>query len=400
MTTVSTSSLERYAFFALAGFLGLIQLTIQAEALFDVAVLLWLVIAWRERQRPIVPAFFLPLLVLAGFTLVSSAFSIHPGASLLRSRQLYLYLIVPVTMRVARGERATIVTNVIIAVGAVSALIGIVEYAAFGYDNLNHRPRGLLGHYMTYSGVLMLVVCAAVARLVYRGAEWIWPAVAVPALLVALVASESRNAWVGALLAIVCLLSLRTWKLLVAVPLVIALGGVLAPSEIRGRALSMFNPNDPTNRDRISMLKSGEAMIADHPLTGVGPNMVPDAYKRQYKRADAVDPANEPGATRLHLHNVPVQLAAERGLPALAAWLWFVVIALRDLWRQARRGPAPALAAAGLAAVIAMLAAGQFEHNFGDSEFLILFLGLISLPFAAALAGPTGYPADRGESGV
>ena len=31
-----------------------------------------------------------------------------------------------------------------------------------------------------------------------------------------------------------------------------------------------------------------------------------------------------------------------------------------------------------------MLAAGMFEHNFGDSEFLILFLGLITLPFAAA----------------
>jgi hypothetical protein len=25
----------------------------------------------------------------------------------------------------------------------------------------------------------------------------------------------------------------------------------------------------------------------------------------------------------------------------------------------------------------------MFEHNFGDSEFLMLFLGLITLPFAA-----------------
>ena len=31
-----------------------------------------------------------------------------------------------------------------------------------------------------------------------------------------------------------------------------------------------------------------------------------------------------------------------------------------------------------------MLAAGMFEHNFGDSEFLILMLGLITLPFAAS----------------
>jgi hypothetical protein len=31
-----------------------------------------------------------------------------------------------------------------------------------------------------------------------------------------------------------------------------------------------------------------------------------------------------------------------------------------------------------------MLAAGMFEYNFGDSEFLMLFLVLITLPFAAA----------------
>ena len=33
-----------------------------------------------------------------------------------------------------------------------------------------------------------------------------------------------------------------------------------------------------------------------------------------------------------------------------------------------------------------MLAAGLFEHNFGDSEFLMLFLILVTLPFAAERA--------------
>jgi hypothetical protein len=42
------------------------------------------------------------------------------------------------------------------------------------------------------------------------------------------------------------------------------------------------------------------------------------------------------------------------------------------------------LAAAGLAAMVSMLAAGLFEYNFGDSEFLMLLLFLITLPFAAA----------------
>ena len=30
-----------------------------------------------------------------------------------------------------------------------------------------------------------------------------------------------------------------------------------------------------------------------------------------------------------------------------------------------------------------MVAAGMFEYNFGDSEFLMLFLVLVTLPYAA-----------------
>jgi hypothetical protein len=41
------------------------------------------------------------------------------------------------------------------------------------------------------------------------------------------------------------------------------------------------------------------------------------------------------------------------------------------------------LVATALAAVASMLAAGLFEYNFGDSEFLMLFLVLVTVPFAA-----------------
>ena len=36
-----------------------------------------------------------------------------------------------------------------------------------------------------------------------------------------------------------------------------------------------------------------------------------------------------------------------------------------------------------------MLAAGLFEYNFGDSEFLMLFLVLVTLPYAAERAART-----------
>jgi O-antigen ligase len=360
--------------------LGVVQFSIfLAQTTFALATLVWLVGLWRERRMPDLPPFFVPLLVYALVTLVSAAMSSNPRASFVDSRQLFLLLMVPVVARFARGNRAAVVINVIIALGAAGAVVGIVQFAMFGFDNLNNRPVGALSHYMTYSGVLMLVTGAAVARLLFHKGEWIWPAIAVPALLVALGATFARNAWVGVFVAVVSLLALRNWKLVIVAPIVAVILVAVAPASIRQRAFSMFDQNDPTSRDRRAMLKVGAGMIQDHPFFGVGPEMIQREYAR-YRPPDAVNPTNP------HLHNVPVQIAAERGLPALFVWIWFVVVALRDLLKQVRHGPARSVAAAGLAAVIGMLAAGLLEYNFGDSEFLMLFLGLITLPFAAARA--------------
>ena len=39
----------------------------------------------------------------------------------------------------------------------------------------------------------------------------------------------------------------------------------------------MFNAQDPANQDRLAMVEVGARMIAQHPLTGVGPNMQRDS---------------------------------------------------------------------------------------------------------------------------
>jgi O-antigen ligase len=150
----------------------------------------------------------------------------------------------------------------------------------------------------------------------------------------------------------------------------------VAPGVITSRFMSIFNLQDPTNRDRMAMLREGRHMIGAHPLTGVGPNMVIKVYP-EYRDPEAVEALNP------HLHNVPLQIAAERGLPALAAWGWFILSLTVALGKQFRAGRHRFVTAAALAAVVAMLSAGLFEYNFGDSEFLMLFLILITLPFAA-----------------
>jgi O-antigen ligase len=117
-------------------------------------------------------------------------------------------------------------------------------------------------------------------------------------------------------------------------------------------------------------------MIAAHPILGLGPNMVLERYAEYRGPADPVH-------NNQHLHNVPVQIAAERGLPALAVWIWFVASMGADFLKKLRTSSRPLFPAAGLAAIAGMLGAGLFEYNFGDSEFLMLFLVLVTLPYAA-----------------
>ena len=322
------------------------------------------------------PSVAWPLVAYALWTLLSAGVSRDPSVSVPDTKQLVLFLLVPVVFEFARGPRARTLATVALSIGAASAFIGVVQYGLLNYDNLGRRPQGTLSHWMTYSGTLMLVVCGSVARLLFDYRDRVWAALVMPALVVALGLTFTRSAWVGVFAGVGTLFLLKDRRLVGVLPLAAALFVAVAPAAITSRAYSMFDMNDATSRDRVAMLEAGRAMVADHPLTGVGPDMVRVVYPR-YRVPWAVQPTNP------HLHNVPMQIAAERGLPALAIWVWFVAALVRGLWRRVARSRMPALAAAGLASVVAMLAAGLFEYNFGDSEFLMLFLVFVTLPFAA-----------------
>jgi O-antigen ligase len=316
------------------------------------------------------------------FTLVATVFSVDPRASFADDKQLLLFLIIPAAYEFARGARARVVVHLIITLGAMTAVYGIVQYGILHYDHLGQRPQGSMGHYMTYSGLLMLAATAAAARLLFETRNRVWPALVMPALLVALALTFTRSAWVGASAGIASLLLLKDFRLIGALPVVLAIGIAVAPPQVTQRFYSMFNLKDPTSRDRVAMVREGVRMIAADPFTGMGPNMVERQYIR-FRDPEAVERVNP------HLHNVPMQIAAERGLPALGAWLWFIGTAAAGLWGLLRTGRHRFLAACGLGAIAAMLGAGLFEHNFGDSEFLMLFLTLLTLPFASERDEPS-----------
>jgi O-antigen ligase len=211
-----------------------------------------------------------------------------------------------------------------------------------------------------------------------------------PALVVALALTSTRGVWIGAAAAVALLLALKNLRLVAMIPVLVAIMFAVAPDMISARMASVVDLKDPTIRDRIAMMRTGAAIIKEQPLTGIGPDMVPRMYA-EYRDASAVQETNP------HLHNVPLQIAAERGLPAVAIWIWFVLTVGMGVWRMFRTGERAVLAAGALAALIAMLAGGMSEYNFGDSEFLMLFLVLITLPFAANGAHGSPVP-DSGAS--
>lgn len=378
--TADGAGLDRAGWYALLVAVAALQLSIAvAQIAIAVAGLAWTYRAVRS-GLPALPRFVVPLGVYAGLTLLSAALSRDPAVSVPDTKQLLLFVLVPIVFEFGRGARARTLVTVALTVGAASALVGIVQYGVLHYGGLGRRPQGTLSHWMTYSGTLMLVVCAAVARLLYDARDRAWAAVAMPALVTSLALTLTRSAWVGVFAGVGTLFLLKDRRLVGVLPIVVAVVVAVAPGSVTDRVYSMFDRNDPTSRDRLAMLEAGRAMVREHPLTGVGPDMVVHVYPR-YRVPWAVNPSNP------HLHNVPMQIAAERGLPALAAWLWFVGSLVRGLWTRLGRTRTPALAAGALSAIAAMLAAGLFEYNFGDSEFLMLLLVLVTAPFAAERDG-------------
>ena len=377
-----------------------------------------------------------PLLAFAVWTLLAASFAQDPVRSHEQAKKLILfalfYLAAEVLARAADRER---VLSAALLGGLALAGFMLLQSHFLGYDRLNQRPPGFLGHYMSAAGVTLVVLLVALARLLFgarpqprardfvlpglvlgavaavaaaqaaghgvwatrvfvlvlaalaavlalsrsaaaRAAEAALALVVAPLAAWALVVSQTRSAWVGALLGLAVVAALRAPRLLWLVAAAAIAVLVVSPAAVSSR----LTIRDDSSRDRYYMWQAGVDMVLDKPVFGQGPGMILAVYPR-YRWPEATHPMQP------HLHNNLLQIAAERGLPGLAFFLWWVAAAFLAALREARRSAAggPAGAAAGaLAGLAAVFVAGLFEYNLGDSEVLMLVLLLTAVPFALA----------------
>ncbi|MGK7346419.1 MAG: O-antigen ligase family protein [Candidatus Nitrospinota bacterium M3_3B_026] len=338
------------------------------------------------KQKPDFSSLLWPVAAFVAASLVSAALSLDPAESFKDSKDLlHLFILFAAYDQFRRVFwKADLVLRVAAGAGAVAAMVGLAQAVRRGVD-IYDRISGFHGMYMTYAGLLMLAFIFDVGVLIFsfRGKKdaWIPPALAL--IAAALLLSLTRSAWIGAAVGGTALAIARKPVAAAVIPILAAVAIVLSPAPVKDRIVSMADMENESNRERLLVWCAGLKIIADHPVFGVGQNAFPLVYP-DYRAEDV----NEPNIS--HLHNNFLELAAERGLVGLAAWIWLwgaVLWAAARAWMTGAGGGEKTALAASAAGIIAFLAAGMFEYNFGDSEIQMMFY--MTLAMASAAAGRT-----------
>jgi len=370
------------------------------------------------------------------WTFLSAAFAASPIAAHESAKKLVLFLLLYFAAEALSTEECRErVIDAMLMGGLALATLAVLQYAFLGYDTMDSRPRSFLGHYMTASGVIMILLVVSADRilalrrpfaisrrsvgvclflmamafavmlanlsglmptevervailgiaLVAGRRAWrarAWPDVSLSSALalglapigaLALLLSRTRSAWLGLVAGLALLAWMKKPRLLLFLPVGLGLVLLLSPRTVLERLTVM----DDSSRDRYYMWQAGLDMIMDKPIFGQGTGMILDAYPK-FRWQGAPNP-NAP-----HLHNNFIQIAAERGLPCLIFLGWLLFLLGREAFRvraSSRFGPVV------LAALGATLTAGMFEYNLGDSEILMVILLLAALPFSTRSYG-------------
>ncbi|MBN2345824.1 MAG: O-antigen ligase family protein [Candidatus Aminicenantes bacterium] len=378
----SPSSLRDPAFVLLLAFLLLVPVSIAACYVLGTLLLaLFLRHLLRGGKFPSLPFFSVFFAVFIVFTLLSTFFSVDRAASIRDNKELLIFLLFPIFFWVLRGrERIQLSLWTVLASAVFSALVGILATLRKGIS-LSDRLTGFTSHWMTYAGLLMLPFVFFSVRLLLlrRGRKQDGLLLASLALLLAAIAfSLTRSVWLGIAAALGLFLVFFKPRLLLLAPLALA-AVLLVPPAVKGRLLSIVDMQDKSNRDRIHMAYSGWKLFQDRPWTGVGSHNVEkviasDEARYRHPRAEKINP---------HLHNNFLQILAERGVLALAAFVLACLFAILQMGRELKRCSSErrALVAGSLFAFVGFLVAGLFEYNFGDSEIKFLLFYFLSLPF-------------------
>lgn len=367
------------------------------------ALVVWLALARRAGLvQPLSWPLLAPILAFAAWSVVAALVSDHPGQSVFQLKSLFtlgLIFVIVNTLPDAAAARRFATRLVLALTGA--AVFGVLQAASCpgaagassGVALVDKflrkcmRARAFYSIYMTLGGVLAMMLVGALPRLARLGPDARWLAPAWIVSLAALALTYVRGAWVGLVAgALTVAMGFGRRGVLAVLGMLLLAGALIsALPAVRARVATIPDPSNATARDRLVMMGVGLRVVGAHPLAGIGPGGVKRVYPRMV-------PAEGLRRSTSHLHNTPLQIAVERGVLGLAGWLWLFVAFFRRARLILVRLPAEAaadraLVLGSMAAIVTFLVAGLFEHNFGDTEVLMVAVAFMALPFAVARNG-------------
>jgi O-antigen ligase len=338
----------------------------------------WLILLAAKKIKFEMPVFFWFLIAYSFLTLLSCIFSVDPALSFKDSKELFLFLIIPM---VYTGFKNTTVLKrtcyAFFASGIAASVYGIYQF--FFELQYWQRSSGFMSQPMTQAGLLILFIAMSLSFFVFSQDKqrFLW-GLALPFGLTALTLTQIRSSWIGLIGAAVLILFLYKPKTLIFVPLALALLFIFSSQIIKDRVLSVFDLKSEAHVERWSFVRTGLHIVKEYPLLGTGPDTVDIVFQ------DPEYGLSDEAKKNVHLHNNIIQIAAERGILTLAVWLSLIVWLFISLIKKLKNKD-PVLfpiTVGALAVLTAFFIAGQFEYNFGDSEIATLFLFIITLPFA------------------
>jgi putative inorganic carbon (hco3(-)) transporter len=347
------------------------------------------------------PRIRLPLALFLGGTLLALAFSGNPAAGLPQIRKFYVFCELLVVFSLLRDLK--LVRWVFLGwagFGSITAARGLVQFFEKVHQarQLNQndyayyvgeRITGFMSHWNTFSAQEMFALLMLAAFLFFgpprKKRLWVWILCGL-VMAAAVLLAETRAVWIASGVAGLYLIWFwRRWVVALT-PVAVAVAFLASPSVVRDRFTSLVRPKGvDSNEFRLVTWRTGLRMVKAHPLLGLGPEE-PRIQFDSYVPAEIPRPL--PVGSYIHLHNMYLQYAAERGIPTLLFLLWLLGKVLYDFRRGLRAlPPGPGdrrfLLHGGIAVVLAALVEGFFEYNLGDSEVLTMFLVVVACGYVA-----------------
>lgn len=341
-----------------------------------------------------------PLLALFVWTVVSK---VHAEGWFVWNAQIRKFFVFGVLFlvysAVRRISEAKWILIVICGVGALSAAWSFVQFwrrvnearaahESFYVYYTAQRTVGFMSHWQTFSGEMMVVLIISLGFLLFTqiSVREKWESAAVAVMSgAAIILNQTRSIWLACAASTAYLVMAWRPKWLLALPVAAVAIYVVSPTIVQERALSIVRPHGTvdSNEHRYVTWRTGIEMIKAHPWLGVGPEKVAPEFMK-YVPPDIPRPL--PTGWYGHLHNIYLQFAAERGIPALIFLLWLFGKMTWD-WTRALRPRPDAdrrfLLHCGIATLIGTMVNGVFEHNIGNSEILHIFLAVAGCAYVA-----------------